>query len=50
MTIRKENTMKLEDYSKKAPTNLTEANQLIEWLLDRIDQLNEIIEELEGDY
>ena len=41
--------MKLSNYNKKEPTNLTEALELIEWLLDRIGQLNEIIEELEGE-
>jgi penicillin V acylase-like amidase (Ntn superfamily) len=39
--------MNLSDYNKTNPTNLIEAQQLIEWLMDRIDQLNEIIEELE---
>jgi len=47
---RKESKMNLKDYNKEMPTNIIEANELIEWLMDRVDQLNEIIEELEGDY
>jgi len=39
--------MNLADYNKTMPTNLVEANELIEWLMDRVDQLNEIIDELE---
>jgi len=37
----------LSDYGLEPPTNLVEAHLVIEKLLDRCDQLNEIIEELE---
>jgi len=40
----------LADYNKQMPVNFSEALELIEWLMDRVDQLNEVIEDLEGDY
>jgi len=39
--------MQLSDYGMETPTNMAEDMLAIEKLLDRCDQLNEIIEELE---
>jgi hypothetical protein len=39
--------MKLSDYGLLPPTNLMEAHLVIEKLLDRCDQLNEVIDNLE---
>jgi hypothetical protein len=39
--------MKLSDYGLTTPTNMIEAMLVIEKLLDRCDQLNEVINELE---
>ena len=39
--------MKLSDYGLETPTNLVEAYLVIEKLLDRCDQLNEVIDMME---
>ena len=41
--------MNLADYNKTYPTTFLEAVELIQWLMDRIDQLYYVIEDLEGD-
>jgi len=40
--------MILADYGLEEPTSLSEAMDVIAKLLDRCDQLNEIINELDG--
>jgi len=40
-------TMQLSDYGLLPPTNLVEAYLVIEKLLDRCDQLNEVIDIME---
>lgn len=40
--------MRLSDYGLKEPTTFMEAMEVINKLLDRCDQLNEVIEDIES--
>jgi len=41
--------VQLSDYNIPTPATYDDAMSVIDWLLDRIDQLNEIIDDLDGD-